>query len=80
MNNTEWNKNTYKKFKCCYCHYKPTDISDLTFGEFSPNETKWACFDHVDKLWKSFNPDIKNQSDYWNHMEKTNGKSPRPVR
>ena len=29
---------------------------------------------------KSFNPDIKNQSDYWNHLEKTNGKSPRPVR
>ena len=79
MSNTQWNENTYKKFKCCYCGYKPTDMGDLTFGQFCPNQKTWACFDHTDRLWKSFNPNINNQSDYWDYLEKINGKSPRPL-
>tara|TARA_Y100000389_G_C17407512_1_gene488913 strand:+ start:1174 stop:1350 length:177 start_codon:yes stop_codon:yes gene_type:complete len=53
-------------------------MGDVTFGEFNENRTRWYCFDHTDILWKSANPNIKNVSDWWDHLEKVNGFSPRP--
>lgn len=78
MDSNNWNKDTYKKFKCCFCNYRPTDINDLTFGEFSPDNKTWACFDHTHRLWKLYDPKIENQSQYWDFTEKKFGKSPRP--
>ena len=68
-----------KSFKpCAVCNCRPQDIGDVTFGEFNENGSRWYCFEHVNVLWKSANPNIKNTSDWWNHLEKVNGVSPRP--
>lgn len=68
---------TKKSFKPCFvCGVKPQDISDVTFGEFNENVSRWYCFEHTNILWKSVN--VNNQSEWWNHIEKVNGYSPRP--
>lgn len=73
------NNSTKKSFKRCFvCNYRPKDISDVTFGEFNESGSRWYCFEHTDVLWKSTNPEIKNTSDWWNHLEKVNGFSSRP--
>ena len=54
-------------------------MGDLTFGDFSPDNKRWACFDHTDRLWKSYDQNINNQSEYWDYTEKKFGKSPRPI-
>ena len=71
--------NAKKTFKSCFrCGYEPHDMSDVTFGEFNENRSRWYCFDHVEHLWRSANPTIKTESDWWEHLEKTTGFSPRP--
>lgn len=69
-------KKTFKS--CSKCGVRPRNISDVTFGEFNENGSKWYCFDHVEILWSSVNPNIKNQSDWWDHLERSNVVSPRP--
>ncbi len=66
-----------KKSKCTKCGIKPSDMSDLTMGEFSPKMT-WYCFDHVDVMYKlcskDFGKNIETTSDYWDYLEmKDNG-------
>ena len=73
MNTT---KRTFKP--CSKCGLKPQDISEVTFGEFNETGNKWYCFEHVECLWNSVNQNIKNQSDWWDYLEKINGKCPRP--
>ena len=70
---------TKKSFTPCFvCGVKPKYISDVTLGEYNENGKRWYCFDHTYILWKSANSNIKNVSDWWDHLEKVNGYSPRP--
>lgn len=70
-------KRTFKS--CSKCGFKPQDIGDVTFGEFNENGRKWYCFEHVECLWRSVDPNIKNQSDWWDYLERRNERTPRPT-